>query len=85
MNLLDPSLLSTDFTRMGDDIEIVNRSEVEVIRLYFGPGGEHPLTPAARGPPLERTRERVRQINEKAIRRLKHTSRSKILKTYPGK
>lgn len=85
MNLLDPSLLSTDFTRMGDDIEIVNRSEVEVIRLYFGPGGEHQLTPEEIGERFDLTRERVRQIKEKAIRRLKHTSRSKILKTYPGK
>ena len=36
------------------------------------------------GETFDLTRERVRQIKEKAIRRLKHTSRSKILKTYLG-
>jgi RNA polymerase primary sigma factor len=58
--------------------------EADVIRLYFGLGGEHPLTLEEIGERFDLTRERVRQIKEKAIRRLKHTSRSKILKTYLG-
>jgi len=48
-------------------------------------GGEHPLTLEEIGDRFDLTRERVRQIKEKAIRRLKHTYRSKILKTYRDK
>lgn len=58
--------------------------EADVVRLYFGLGGEHPLTLEEIGERFDLTRERVRQIKEKAIRRLKHTSRSKLLKTYLG-
>lgn len=58
--------------------------EADVVRLYFGLGGEHPKTLEEIGERFDLTRERVRQIKEKAIRRLKHTSRSKILKTYLG-
>ena len=58
--------------------------EADVIRLYFGLAGEQPLTLEEIGERFDLTRERVRQIKEKAIRRLKHTSRSKILKTYLG-
>ena len=47
-------------------------------------GGEHPLTFEEIGERLDLTRERVRQIKEKAIWRLKHTSGSKIRKTYLG-
>ena len=58
--------------------------EGDVIRLYFGLNGEHPMTLEEIGERFDLTRERVRQIKEKAIRRLKHTSRSKILKSYLG-
>ncbi len=58
--------------------------EADVVRLYFGLSGEHALTLEEIGEKFDLTRERVRQIKEKAIRRLKHTSRSKILKTYLG-
>jgi RNA polymerase primary sigma factor len=58
--------------------------EADVVRLYFGLGGEHPKTLEEIGEKFDLTRERVRQIKEKAIRRLKHTSRSKILKSYLG-
>jgi RNA polymerase primary sigma factor len=58
--------------------------EADVVRLYFGLGGEHPKTLEEIGERFDLTRERVRQIKEKAIRRLKHTSRSKILKSYLG-
>lgn len=49
--------------------------EGDVIRLYFGLNGEHPMTLEEIGERFDLTRERVRQIKEKAIRRLKHTSR----------
>jgi RNA polymerase primary sigma factor len=65
-------------------ISTLTPRESDVIRLYFGLNGEHPLTLEEIGEKFELTRERVRQIKEKAIRRLKHTSRSKILKTYLG-
>jgi RNA polymerase primary sigma factor len=58
--------------------------EADVVRLYFGLNGEHALTLEEIGERFELTRERVRQIKEKAIRRLKHTSRSRLLKTYLG-
>lgn len=56
--------------------------EADVIRLFFGLNGHHPHTLEEIGTKFDLTRERVRQIKEKAVRRLKHTSRSKLLKTY---
>ncbi len=58
--------------------------EADVIKLYFGLNGEHPLTLEEIGERFDLTRERVRQIKEKALRRLKHNSRSKQLKSYLG-
>jgi RNA polymerase primary sigma factor len=59
--------------------------EAEVIRLYYGLDPDHaPMTLEEIGHRLDLTRERVRQIKEKAIRRLKHNSRSKILRSYLG-
>ena len=58
--------------------------EADVVRLYFGLNRKHPMTLEEIGEKFDLTRERVRQIKEKAIRRLKHTSRSKLLKTYLG-
>jgi len=58
--------------------------EGEVVRLYYGLNGVYPLTLEEIGEQFDLTRERVRQIKEKAIRRLKHTSRSRMLKTYLG-
>jgi len=63
-------------------ISTLTQREANVIRLYFGLNGGHPMTLEEIGEQFDLTRERVRQIKEKAIRRLKHTSRSKILKTY---
>lgn len=65
-------------------ISTLTLREADVIRYYFGLNGEHALTLEEIGEKFYLTRERVRQIKEKAIRRLKHTSRSKILKTYLG-
>lgn len=58
--------------------------EAEVITFYFGLNGEHSMTLEEIGEKFSLTRERVRQIKEKAIRRLRHTSRSKALKPYLG-
>jgi RNA polymerase primary sigma factor len=58
--------------------------EGDVVRLYFGLNGKHPMTLEEIGERFELTRERVRQIKEKAIRRLKHTSRSRMLQSYLG-
>jgi RNA polymerase primary sigma factor len=58
--------------------------EAEVIKLYFGLNKEHSMTLEEIGERFNLTRERVRQIKEKAIRRLRHASRSKNLKTYLG-
>ena len=65
-------------------LETLTPREADVIKLYFGLGENHPMTLEEIGETFDLTRERVRQIKEKAIRRLKHTSRSKILKTYLG-
>lgn len=58
--------------------------EAEVIKLYFGLNKEHSLTLEEIGEKFNLTRERVRQIKEKAIRRLRHASRSKNLRSYLG-
>ncbi|MCB2213469.1 RNA polymerase sigma factor RpoD/SigA [bacterium] len=58
--------------------------EAEVIRLYFGLNIDQPLTLEEIGVKFSLTRERVRQIKEKAIRRLRHASRSKALRAYLG-
>ncbi len=60
---------------------LTNR-EAEVIRLYFGIGREKPMTLEQIGTRFGLTRERVRQIKEKAIRRLRHSSRSRALSPY---
>ena len=65
-------------------ISTLTQREADVVRLYFGLNGSHPMTLEEIGEKFDLTRERVRQIKEKAIRRLKHTSRSKILKGYLG-
>lgn len=54
------------------------------ISPYFGLNGKHSMTLEEIGEKFNLTRERVRQIKEKAIRRLRHTSRSKALKPYLG-
>jgi len=62
----------------------LSEREAQVIRLYFGLDQEHSLTLEEIGEKFNLTRERVRQIKEKAIRRLRHASRSKALRTYLG-
>jgi len=58
--------------------------QADVIKLYFGIGVEHPLSLEDIGDKFGLTRERVRQIKDKAINKLRATSRSKLLKTYLG-
>ncbi|TDI66106.1 MAG: sigma-70 family RNA polymerase sigma factor [Bacteroidetes bacterium] len=65
-------------------LSTLTQREADVIKLYFGLNGEHSMTLEEIGEKFNLTRERVRQIKEKAIRRLRHTSRSKTLKPYLG-
>lgn len=58
--------------------------EARVLKLYFGIGMKHPFTLEEIGEELKLTRERVRQIKEKAIKRIQFTTRSRILKSYLG-
>jgi RNA polymerase primary sigma factor len=58
--------------------------EAAILRLYFGLEGKYPMTLEEIGERFELTRERVRQIKEKAIKRLKQTARCKLLRTYLG-
>jgi RNA polymerase primary sigma factor len=58
--------------------------EADVIRLFFGLNNQQPMTLEEIGQIFGLTRERVRQIKEKGVKRLKHTNRSKILKNYLG-
>lgn len=65
-------------------LSTLSEKERDVINMYFGIGMNHGLTLEEIGAKFDLTRERVRQIKEKAIRRLKHNSRSKLLKAYLG-
>ena len=58
--------------------------ESKILRLYFGLDGEEPMTLEQIGSLLGITRERVRQIKEKALRRLRHVSRARALESYLG-
>lgn len=63
---------------------ILNPREADIIKLYYGLEGHHPLTLEEIGERFDLTRERVRQVKEKGLRRLKRTSRSDQLKSYLG-
>ncbi len=78
--LMDESLRK-DIDR---SLSTLSPREAQVIRLYFGIGIESALTLEEIGEKFRLTRERVRQIKEKAIRRLRHASRSKALRAYLG-
>lgn len=58
--------------------------EADVIKLYFGLNNQSPMSLIEIGDTFDLTRERVRQIKEKAIRRLRHSSKNRILKSYLG-
>ena len=65
-------------------INTLTQREANIIRLYFGLNGKHVHTLEEIGEKYNLTRERVRQIKEKAIKRLKHISKNRVLKTYLG-
>ncbi|HHB79358.1 MAG TPA: RNA polymerase sigma factor RpoD/SigA [Saprospiraceae bacterium] len=58
--------------------------QADVVKLYFGIGLEHPMSLEDIGNQFDLTRERVRQIKDKAINKLRSTSKSKLLKHYLG-
>ena len=63
-------------------LEHVTLREANILRMYFGLNGKPAMTLEEIGQNLGIVRERVRQIKEMAIRRLKHTSRCRLLKGY---
>jgi RNA polymerase primary sigma factor len=65
-------------------LSTLSMREASIVRLFFGLNGVHAHTLEEIGNEFGLTRERVRQIKEKAIKRLKHTTRCKLLKTYLG-
>ena len=83
MDTPDKSLVQESLRKdIERSLSTLTSREGEVVRLYFGLNGRYPLTLEEIGDQFDLTRERVRQIKEKAIRRMKHTSRSKMLKNY---
>ncbi len=62
----------------------LTKREAEIIRMYYGLGYEHPQTLEDIGERFNLTRERIRQIKEKTLRRLRHFSRSKGLRAFLG-
>jgi len=86
-DLPDPEeALMTDSLRLEIErsLDALSSREADVIRLYFGLKGNQPHTLEEIGQKFDLTRERVRQIKEKATRRLKHTGRSRTLRAYLG-
>jgi len=65
-------------------LSTLTERQKDVIKLYFGIGVEHPMSLEDIGEMFALTRERVRQIKDKAINKLRSTSRSRLLKTYLG-
>lgn len=67
---------------MEKALDTLSDREKHILSLYFGLGGDEPMTLEEIGKKLGLTRERIRQIKEKAISRLRHSSRAKYLKGY---
>ncbi|GAB4129325.1 MAG: sigma-70 family RNA polymerase sigma factor [Ignavibacteriales bacterium] len=90
--LIDEQQPSPDDTLMSDSLRseidrvlsTLNEREADVVKLYFGLYEDHAYTLEEIGDKFHLTRERVRQIKEKAIRRLRLASRSKYLRMYLG-
>lgn len=81
----DESLMSDSLKdEIKQALETLKERERQVIKMYFGIERDYALTLNEIGEEFNLTRERVRQIKEKAIRRLRHRSRSKALRTYLG-
>ena len=81
----DNMLLSESLkTEIASALSSLPERESEVLKLYYGIETDHAMTLEEIGEKFNLTRERVRQIKEKAIRRLRHASKSKHLRTYLG-
>ena len=81
----DKSLLSESLQlEIYRALSTLTEREGDVIKLFFGLEGKHPHSLEEIGEKFDLTRERVRQIKEKAVRRLKNGSRSRLLKAYLG-
>ena len=90
--LQNEDIPSPEFTLLNDSLRkeiervllTLTSREADVVRYYYGLNRQPAMTLEEIGESFDLTRERVRQIKEKAIRRLKHTSRCKVLKPYLG-
>jgi RNA polymerase primary sigma factor len=90
--MTDDNEVTPDSSLMHDSLQsevtralsTLTTRESQVISYYFGLNGSQAMTLEEIGDKFDLTRERVRQIKEKATRRLRHTSRSKTLKSYLG-
>lgn len=80
VNLMNDSL-NIEITRA---LNMLSEKEADVIRYYYGVCDKQAMSLEEIGEVFGLTRERVRQIKEKGIRRLRHASKSKVLKTYLG-
>jgi RNA polymerase primary sigma factor len=71
---------------LSDDLEralgTLSERERNILSMYFGLGGEEPMTLEDIGKKMKLTRERIRQIKEKAIQRLRHSTRARFLQGY---
>ncbi|MHA7842465.1 MAG: sigma-70 family RNA polymerase sigma factor [Winogradskyella sp.] len=81
----DKSLLQQSLKKEIDRaLQTLDHREADIVRLFYGIGGKHSMSLVEIGETFELTRERVRQIKERAVRKLRHKSRSKLLKAYLG-
>ena len=71
-------------TEIARSLNTLTERQCDVVKLYFGIGEEHPMSLEDIGDRFGLTRERVRQIKDKAINKLRSVSRSKLLKHYLG-
>jgi RNA polymerase primary sigma factor len=86
-NVIDPED-SLDEESLHMEVEgalsVLSKREADIIRSYFGLDAEQAMTLEQIGDEYNLTRERIRQIKEKALSKLRHTSRTRILKKYLG-
>ena len=80
----EPLMAESLKDEIRQSLDTLKERERLVIKMYFGIDRDYALTLNEIGEEFSLTRERVRQIKEKAIRRLRHRSRSKSLRTYLG-
>ncbi|KAF0130339.1 MAG: RNA polymerase primary sigma factor [Bacteroidetes bacterium] len=80
----DPLMRESLGSEIQRSLASLSEKERDVINMYYGIGMSHGYTLEEIGAKFDLTRERVRQIKEKAIRRLKHTARNRLLRAYLG-